>query len=131
MLHHPFGLLLSIFLGIAALTQLVLSAPTKGVTENTKVLGLKATSFESKARVLYYIHRTNRTNRLPGAGSLNTETRQTPRKSSTPRRKSLLQDMDISPGHQDISKPISSLPCMMIKTGSFSQPFLMESTWRS
>ena len=52
MLHHPFRLLLSIFLGIAALTQLVLSAPTKGVTENTKVLGLKATSFQSKARVL-------------------------------------------------------------------------------
>ena len=54
MLHNPFRLLLSIFLGIAALTQLVLSAPTKGVTENTKVLGLKATNFESKARVLLY-----------------------------------------------------------------------------
>lgn len=80
MLHHPFRLLLSIFLGIAALTQLVLSAPTKGVTENTKVLGLKATSFESKARVLLY----SSDKQTAWAGSLNTETRQTPRKSSTP-----------------------------------------------
>lgn len=116
MLHHPFRLLLSIFLGIAALTQLVLSAPTKGVTENTKVLGLKATSFESKARVLLYSSdKQTAWGRFPEYRN----------KADTQEIINAVKEVALA-GYGYFSGTSG-----YFKMGSFSQPFLMGSTWRS